>query len=177
MNQLSSELKFPDGTKFYPDIQDGEYGFNTTADRGADTFHPFSIDPFKYLTFWYNDITINASQTAKQSFFSISKDRLVSVSFSCPNLSDTIENNSPGHLNSGCAFIASVTDRSLIGANGSWFIQPNRDIGTIKTKIVIYRKGEYTFDDFSDCYDIIIIGIGTAGYAFPYLEGISFKIK
>lgn len=43
-NQLSSELKFPDGTKFYPDIQDGEYGFNTAADRGADTFHPFKAD-------------------------------------------------------------------------------------------------------------------------------------
>lgn len=40
--QLISELKFPDGTKFYPDIQDGEYGFNTAADRGADTFHPFN---------------------------------------------------------------------------------------------------------------------------------------
>ena len=43
-NQLNSELKFPDGTKFYPDIQDGEYGFNTAADRGADTFHPFKAD-------------------------------------------------------------------------------------------------------------------------------------
>ena len=44
IDQLSSELKFPDGTKFYPDIQDGEYGFNTAADRGADTFHPFKAD-------------------------------------------------------------------------------------------------------------------------------------
>lgn len=41
ITQVSSELKFPDGTKFYPDIKDGEYGFNTAADRGADTFHPF----------------------------------------------------------------------------------------------------------------------------------------
>lgn len=44
IDQLNSELKFPDGTKFYPDIQDGEYGFNTAADRGADTFHPFKAD-------------------------------------------------------------------------------------------------------------------------------------
>lgn len=44
ISQVSSELKFPDGTKFYPDIQDGEYGFNTAADRGADTFHPFKAD-------------------------------------------------------------------------------------------------------------------------------------
>ena len=44
VKELSSELKFPDGTKFYPDIQDGEYGFNTAADRGADTFHPFKAD-------------------------------------------------------------------------------------------------------------------------------------
>lgn len=33
---------FPDGTKFYPDIKDGERGFNTDAARGADTFIPFS---------------------------------------------------------------------------------------------------------------------------------------
>lgn len=25
-------------------MQDGEYGFNTAADRGADTFHPFRSD-------------------------------------------------------------------------------------------------------------------------------------
>lgn len=57
--RLISELKFPDGTKFYPDIQDGEYGFNTAADRGADTFHPFSgIKKYLYKNGdMYNDVT------------------------------------------------------------------------------------------------------------------------
>ena len=53
-SQLNSELKFPDGTKFYPDIQDGEYGFNTAADRGADTFHPFRGE-FE-ISAWYYQI-------------------------------------------------------------------------------------------------------------------------
>jgi len=33
---------FPDGTHFYPDKQGDDYGFNTDAARGADTFRPFS---------------------------------------------------------------------------------------------------------------------------------------
>lgn len=32
---------FPDGTRFYPDIQNGIYGFNFDPQRGADTFRPF----------------------------------------------------------------------------------------------------------------------------------------
>ena len=39
---LNSNLKFPDGTGFYPDIQDGVSGYNTSETRGADTFHPFN---------------------------------------------------------------------------------------------------------------------------------------
>lgn len=36
---------FPDGTKFYPDIKNGERGYNTDAARGADTFIPFRQKP------------------------------------------------------------------------------------------------------------------------------------
>lgn len=36
-NQLSVS-----GNKFYFDYQNGKYGYNTEANRGADTFHPFS---------------------------------------------------------------------------------------------------------------------------------------
>lgn len=49
---------FPDGIGFYPDIQNGERGYNTDAARGADTFYPFSTD---------NDFKINVTVTAKTS--------------------------------------------------------------------------------------------------------------
>lgn len=39
---LSENSQFPDGTGFYPDIQNGVRGYNTDAARGADTFTPFS---------------------------------------------------------------------------------------------------------------------------------------
>lgn len=38
---IINDLAFPDGTKFYPDKQNGKYGFNTSPNRGADTFTPF----------------------------------------------------------------------------------------------------------------------------------------
>lgn len=40
-SNLGDRTEFPDGTIFYPDSQDGKYGFNTDPNRGADTFHPF----------------------------------------------------------------------------------------------------------------------------------------
>ena len=58
---LNSELKFPDGTKFYPDMQDGEYGFNTAADRGADTFHPFKVEEFQIITWTMSNSASNLS--------------------------------------------------------------------------------------------------------------------
>lgn len=39
--KLTQGTSFPDGTVFYPDYQNGEYGFNTDPNRGADTFRPF----------------------------------------------------------------------------------------------------------------------------------------
>lgn len=39
--ELINNLMFPDGLKFYPDLQDGKRGFNTDPARGADTFFPF----------------------------------------------------------------------------------------------------------------------------------------
>ena len=45
VNNLSSELTV-NGTKFYFDYQDGKYGYNTSASRGASTFSPFgNFDP------------------------------------------------------------------------------------------------------------------------------------
>ena len=42
VNELDSNLTFPDGVGFYPDMQGGKRGYNTDAARGADTFIPFS---------------------------------------------------------------------------------------------------------------------------------------
>lgn len=41
-SELNENLTFPDGTGFYPDEQDGQKGYNTSPNRGADTFFPFS---------------------------------------------------------------------------------------------------------------------------------------
>ncbi len=46
---LNNNLTFPDGTKFYPDIKDGERGYNTDPARGADTFVPFNKGNKKYI--------------------------------------------------------------------------------------------------------------------------------
>lgn len=42
VKMINNDLKFPDGTGFYPDVKDGICGWNTSAARGADTFHPFN---------------------------------------------------------------------------------------------------------------------------------------
>lgn len=42
--ELNKNLTFPDGTGFYPDEQDGQKGYNTSPNRGADTFFPFNAD-------------------------------------------------------------------------------------------------------------------------------------
>lgn len=41
VKELNSDIKFPDGVGFYPDIQEGVRGYNTDPARGADTFSPF----------------------------------------------------------------------------------------------------------------------------------------
>lgn len=40
-NSLTDRTSFPNSEVFYPDYQDGKYGFNTDPNRGADTFNPF----------------------------------------------------------------------------------------------------------------------------------------
>lgn len=45
INALNNELTVS-GTKFYFDHKNGNFGFNTSANRGADTFHPFSSKGF-----------------------------------------------------------------------------------------------------------------------------------
>lgn len=42
-NELTANNK-----RIYMDYQGGKYGYNTSANRGADTFHPFKTDPVRY---------------------------------------------------------------------------------------------------------------------------------
>ena len=56
---LSRDLKFPDGTGFYPDIKDGVRGYNTDPKRGADTFNPF-----------HKELTMQFSITPKINYYS-----------------------------------------------------------------------------------------------------------
>ena len=41
LTELNDNVAFPDGVKFYPDVQNGVRGYNTDPQRGADTFCPF----------------------------------------------------------------------------------------------------------------------------------------
>ena len=43
--KLNENITFPDGSGFYPDVQDGVRGYNTDPGRGADTFVPFKKSP------------------------------------------------------------------------------------------------------------------------------------
>lgn len=56
INQLSRDLKFPDGVGFYPDVQGGVRGYNTDPERGADTFCPFNDGAY---SFWKNTGYVN----------------------------------------------------------------------------------------------------------------------
>lgn len=176
--QVNSELKFPDGTKFYPDMQDGEYGFNTASDRGADTFHPFNKDFFKVARMYHTAAALNASYTAYHNYFVIPRDDLKSISFTCNAMSDTAENDVLAY-NLPCVFIGSVVSYELLQQNGVILISPGRDVGNHKVKTVIYRNGSYTFDDFSDCYDYVAFGLGhwNGDYSRHYLTDVSIKLK
>lgn len=44
-SELNENITFPDGSGFYPDVQDGVRGYNTDPGRGADTFVPFKKSP------------------------------------------------------------------------------------------------------------------------------------
>lgn len=49
-NQLKANNK-----EIYMDYKDGRYGYNTSANRGADTFHPFSAGLTSFSCSWYGD--------------------------------------------------------------------------------------------------------------------------
>ena len=65
LKEVNESLTFPDGTTFYPDIQDGKYGFNTDPNRGADTFIPFSNGNYYYRAFKGSDPVENRKDTLK----------------------------------------------------------------------------------------------------------------
>lgn len=52
-NEIVGELT-ANGARLYMDYQGGKYGYNTSANRGADTFHPFN--PYSETVLWSQDI-------------------------------------------------------------------------------------------------------------------------
>ena len=52
-NDIVGELT-ANGNRLYMDYKDGKYGYNTAANRGADTFHPFN--PYSETVLWSQDI-------------------------------------------------------------------------------------------------------------------------
>lgn len=53
VKDIQSELT-ANGNRIYMDYQGGEYGYNTSPSRGADTFHPFKRNPIQYKKNWTN---------------------------------------------------------------------------------------------------------------------------
>ena len=43
-SELTSHLRANDGTEFYFDCKNNKYGYNTSPNRGADTFFPFAAE-------------------------------------------------------------------------------------------------------------------------------------
>ena len=68
-NELTENITFPDGTGFYPDEQDGQKGYNTSPNRGADTFFPFNN--LSNLVNVYSHSGANYVYTAEKSGYAI----------------------------------------------------------------------------------------------------------
>lgn len=60
---FNSNLTFPSGEGFYPDEKDGVKGYNTSSDRGADTFHPFKSGDLQIITDYGKSYTALSEQT------------------------------------------------------------------------------------------------------------------
>lgn len=90
-NELNSNLTFPSGEGFYPDEKDGVKGYNTSSDRGADTFVPFSSEVSFVAT-----IPITLTAISKYSSGSTVKSSAVlHVTVEDGNITEyTIDNNS-----------------------------------------------------------------------------------
>lgn len=85
LTELNNNLMFPDGTKFYPDKQGEEYGFNTDPARGADTFRPFNR--FKRITF-----TVNASGRAVYGNYQAYPRATATITIDCKAKTVTVSN-------------------------------------------------------------------------------------
>lgn len=64
---------FPDGVKFYPDIKDGERGYNTDPARGADTFIPFLKGDF--YKFCYSLSNSKSQLASANTRFTVDKNK------------------------------------------------------------------------------------------------------
>lgn len=60
ISQLNNDLT-ANSNHFYFDYHDGKYGYNTSAERGADTFTPFKKGGAKLIGTYYSSSSINIS--------------------------------------------------------------------------------------------------------------------
>ena len=80
VKELNDSLSFPDGVGFYPDVQDGVRGYNTSPERGADTFSPFKRGIVVIGTYSGNK-TINVS--SYNGYENFTKDNFIIEILSC----------------------------------------------------------------------------------------------
>lgn len=154
---------------------EGEWGYKP---EGADAVIPFRKNVFQYLRMYYTDIAINSSYTAHQGFLAIPKSVLKSISFTASNLSDVANNDATGlQPTLLCAFVGSATDYDTLLQNGVTFSYVGASSANHKVKTVIFRNGAYTFDDFSDFYDIVVFGLASHYYLRGFLTDISVELK
>ena len=128
---ISSDIKFPDGVGFYPDIQEGVRGYNTDPARGADTFNPFRSEP--EWEYFYNR---NSGTTTYTYAFDDLDTRKVYYFVLCPRMNPSTpsqvsaiseggiyEDILTGSVDSPKVIkvekATSVTFRTILGANNS----------------------------------------------------------
>lgn len=63
---LENELT-ANGTRIYMDYKNGKYGYNTSANRGADTFHPFNSD-LSFTTIYRGEMGAQTTYTFTQAY-------------------------------------------------------------------------------------------------------------
>ena len=131
VKELSSDIKFPDGVGFYPDIQEGVRGYNTDPARGADTFNPFRSEP--EWEYFYNG---NSGTTTYTYAFDDLDTRKVYYFVLCPRMNPSTpsqvsaiseggiyEDILTGSVDSPKVIkvekATSVTFRTILGANNS----------------------------------------------------------
>lgn len=90
LKAVNNKLMFPDGTAFYLDTKEGERGFNTDPQRGADTFFPFrKKNSLKLLSHWgksHNASTATHTYTLSDDLSTLLIEYIVTLGDAASNL-------------------------------------------------------------------------------------------